>query len=170
MEIKLNQYTLPLLCSLVSAVTYIIIYCIKENDHGEKAKAAKIHHQNEDSDEEDEYDNSVPNEYINLDRKARKDSVNIHKSRLLGEEDVVGNVSANALKLLNENYSNEYNKDDEGESDDPAQMLEERQKRCKQLGQGDDEEPLRLKMNYEQQSRNPNQSRKISMPKEIAFL
>ena len=127
MEIKLNQYTLPLLCSLVSAVTYIIICRIKQNDHGEKGKAAKAQHQDKDSDEEDEYDN-----YINLDRKARKDSVRIHKTRLSGDE----NTAANNLKLLNESYSSEYNKDDEDENDDPAQMLEERQKRCRQLGAG----------------------------------
>ena len=137
MEIKLNQYTLPLLCSLVSAVTYIIIYCTKTNGHGEEGRAGKVHGQSEDSNDEDESDNSEPNYYIQQAR-GRRDSVVVHRRRLSsGGGDMVSNIAAaNDTKLFNESDSEESDKYDEFETDDPAQLLEARQKRSRQPSGG----------------------------------
>ena len=107
MEIKLNQYTLPVLCGIVSSITYAILYFTSNSP--QKTKQGDGSSQSKDTDELDSEDEDI--EYLFQKSKLRKDSVHLakHKRKSSNESTTLSNTALNGQQRFN-------NKDDD-ESD-----------------------------------------------------
>ena len=106
MEIKLNQYTLPVLCGIVSSITYAALYLTSSSfqkpNSGKGSKKRKV--KDEFCSEED----STDTEYFSKKSMQRKDSVHLAKyKRKLSNEKQGANSSQNNKNGLN-------NDDDDG--------------------------------------------------------
>ena len=192
MEIKLNHYTLPVLCGVVSSITYAILYFTSNPSKKTKQRANSSH--SIDTDESNSEDEDT--EYLIQKSKLRKDSVHLAKNKrkasneetihrngvlkvnqMLDEDDVESDSSAidyeieslktrkDSLHLtklqrhpLCEKTSHEHNvldednlilnvsrgttkysnhdENDELETNDPAQLLQERIERSKRNKKG----------------------------------
>lgn len=146
MEIKLNKYTIPLLCFLCILVTiitwYIIKRCTKEKDNDSKKKnSRKFHHQNKDkSEEEDNIYDEKETEYYKKQSVKRKDSIFITKKRMSQEMNKMTRLYETENEeehddphLNNKNSSNEGYNGGQSENGDPAEMLEERLERSRKF-------------------------------------
>ena len=109
MEIKLNHYTLPVLCGIVSSITYAILYFSSESF--QKAQKSKGSNKTKVSDESSSEDDS-DNQYYTQMSKQRKDSVHLakHKRKLSSEK-----ASNDALDSK-EKFDNDDDDDDESDS------------------------------------------------------
>ena len=131
MEIKLNQYSLSLLCGLVSAITCIAISYLKEKEQETTKDDGKRH-----SDEEDEGDNSDDDDLPATSRflkqgMRRTDSFCLTKERL---SEASYTKEGDQVLKNHEGVGIIYEKN-VGDIDevDPAQMLEERQRRIRHI-------------------------------------
>ena len=108
MEIKLNHYTLPVLCGLVSSITYAVLYLTSSSSKNPKlersSKKRKV--KDEFCSEED----STDTEYLTKKSMQRKDSVHLakYKKKLSNEKQRVNSSQSNKNGLDN---------DDDDESD-----------------------------------------------------
>ena len=134
MEIKLNQYTLPLMCSLVSAFTYAIIVYTNDrlnrtSTNSEKRK--KRSKKDEDHKEPDECQSDKL--FAKPWAKKRKDSLYLAKlkRRTSNEEEEFNVEDYNDDLGENESPFN-GNEKDEYDSDDPAGFLQSRIQRSEQ--------------------------------------
>ena len=135
MEIKLNQFTLPLLCSLVSTFTYAIIcYTLERSKHhsGEPKKQKKrpvIHEEEYTDDDED-----AEPEFFARKSKLRKDSLYLAKTkRKTSGDEIQHSKKASDYNVEADIYPEEHSDNDldDNESEDPAHLLQERIKRSK---------------------------------------
>ena len=134
MEIKLNQYTLPLMCSLVSAFTYAIIFLTNDRlDRTSTSSEKREKHSKKDEDhkehEECQSDKSFEKPWL----KKRKDSLYLAKlkRRTSNEEEEFkvedyDNDQGENETSFDSNEKNEY------DSDDPAGFLQSRIQRSEQ--------------------------------------
>ena len=134
MEIKLNQYTLPLMCSLVSAFTYAIIFYTKDRlnrtstDSGKRKTRSK---KDEDHNEHDECQSDKL--FAKPWTKKRKDSLYLAKlKRRTSNEEEELNVEDYNDDLGENESSFDGNEKDEYDSDDPAGFLQSRIQRSEQ--------------------------------------
>ena len=107
MEIKLNHYTLPVLCGIVSSITYAILYFSSESF--QKARKPKGSGKTKAYDELGSEDDSDTEYYTQMSRQ-RKDSVHLakHKRKLSSEK-----TSNDALDAIEKSGNDE---DDESDS------------------------------------------------------
>ena len=140
MEIKLNQYTLPLLCGLVSSVTYAIIrYTIQPKTQNFKEKKGQNNSMKDESEEGDT--DSSETEYMIQKSLTRKDSIDAiylakHKRKISESQDEIECNNDPYDKKIKEDTLTESTKYeeydcDESEENNPAQMLHERIERSK---------------------------------------
>ena len=134
MEIKLNQYTLPLMCSLVSAFTYAIIFYTNDRlnrtstDSGKRKKQSK-----KDEDHKEHEECQSDKLFAKPWAKKRKDSLYLAKLKR--------RTSNDEEELKVEDYDNDQgenetsfdsNEKNEYDSDDPAGFLQSRIQRSEQ--------------------------------------
>ena len=146
MEIKLNHYTLLLLCGLVSGVTFAIIlltiYCVKENTRSSKKKTKTENDNGEYEDDTEEYEDT---NYCIQKSKDRKDSIDLARKKIQPSEaneevqytNDYNNDDIEEDAQYDERKDNQWKYRDEGpENFTPAQMLEERIERSRKSNCG----------------------------------
>ena len=104
MEIKLNHYTLPVLCGIVSSITYAILYFSSESF--QKAKNSKGPSKTKVSDDLSSDDDSDTEYHMHMSR-LRKDSVHLakHKRKLSNEKS--SNEALDSKEILNNDEDDE---------------------------------------------------------------
>ena len=108
MEIKLNHYTFPVLCGVVSSITYAILYFTSNTSKKTKHASSS---QSIDTDESNDDDEDT--EYLNKKSKLRKDSVYLAKNkRKASNEDT---IHSNGVLNVNQMFDT-----DDVESDSSA--------------------------------------------------
>ena len=134
MEIKLNQYTLPLMCSLVSAFTYAIIYYTNDrlnrtSTDPEKQKKHSKKDVDHNEHEECQSDKLIAKPWA----KKRKDSLYLAKlRRRTSNEEEESKVEDHDTDQGENEGSFDGNEKDEYDSDDPAGFLQSRIERSEQ--------------------------------------
>ena len=134
MEIKLNQYTLPLMCSLVSAFTYaIIVYTNDRLNRTSTDSEKRKKHGKKDVDHKDNDEYQSDKSFAKPWAKKRKDSLYLAKlkRRTSNEEEEFTVEDYNDDKGENESSFDGHEKD-EYDSDDPAGFLQSRIQRSEQ--------------------------------------
>ena len=134
MEIKLNQYTLPLMCSLVSAFTYAIIFLTNDrlertSTNSEKRKKHSKKDEDHKEHEECQSDKSFEKPWA----KKRKDSLYLAKlKRRTSNEEEEFKVEGHDNDQGENETSFDSNEKNEYDSDDPAGFLQSRIQRSEQ--------------------------------------
>ena len=134
MEIKLNQYTLPLMCSLVSAFTYAIIFLTNDrlertSTNSEKRKKYSKKDEDHKEHEECQSDKSFEKPWA----KKRKDSLYLAKlKRRTSNEEEEFKVEDHDNDQGENETSFDSNEKNEYDSDDPAGFLQSRIQRSEQ--------------------------------------
>ena len=134
MEVKLNQYTLPLMCSLVSAFTYAIIYYTNEQLNKTSTDSEKRKkHNKKDVDHKENEECQSDKLFTKPWAKKRKDSLYLAKlKRRTSNEEEELNVEDYNDDLGENDSSFDNNEKDEYDSDDPAGFLQSRIERSEQ--------------------------------------
>ena len=134
MEIKLNQYTLPLMCSLVSAFTYAIIFYTNDRLNRTSTDSEKRKKQSKKDEDHKEHEECQPDKlFAKPWAKKRKDSLYLAKLKR--------RTSNDEEELKVEDYDNDqgenetsFDSNEKGEydNDDPAGFLQSRIQRSEQ--------------------------------------
>ena len=134
MEIKLNQYTLPLMCSLVSAFTYaIIVYTNDRLNRTSTDSEKRKKHGKKDVDHKDNDEYQSDKSFAKPWAKKRKDSLYLAKlKRRTSNEEEEFNVEDYDNDQGENETSFDSNEKGEYDSDDPAGFLQSRIERSEQ--------------------------------------